>query len=59
MQVYIDDIIFVVTNLSLCEEFSKCMHSEYEMSIMAELNLFLGFQKVINGRNFHQPIKVN
>ncbi|RVW90299.1 Retrovirus-related Pol polyprotein from transposon RE2 [Vitis vinifera] len=25
-------------------EFSKCMHSEFEMSIMGELNLFLGLQ---------------
>ena len=26
------------------EEFSKCMHSEFEMSMMGELNFFLGLQ---------------
>ena len=33
-EVYVDDIIFGPTNVSLCEEFSKCMHSEFEMSMM-------------------------
>ena len=44
VQIYVDGIIFGVTNVSLCEEFSKCMHSEFEMSIMRELNFFLGLQ---------------
>nr|CAN64324.1 hypothetical protein VITISV_005640 [Vitis vinifera] len=44
IQIYVDDIIFGVTNVSLCEDFSKCMHSEFEMSIMGELNFFLGLQ---------------
>nr|CAN69069.1 hypothetical protein VITISV_007586 [Vitis vinifera] len=44
VQIYVDDIIFGVTNVSLCEEFSKCMHSEFEMSMMRELNFFLGLQ---------------
>ena len=44
VQIYVDDIIFRATNVSLCEEFSKCMHSEFEMSIMRELNFFLGLQ---------------
>ena len=34
VQIYIDDIIFGATNVSLCEEFSKCMHSEFEMIMM-------------------------
>ena len=37
-QIYVDDIIFGATNVSLCEEFSKCMHSEFEISMMEELN---------------------
>ena len=37
VQIYVDDIIFGTTNVSLCEEFSKCMHSEFEMSMMGEL----------------------
>ncbi|XP_075080559.1 uncharacterized protein LOC142166047 [Nicotiana tabacum] len=44
VQVYVDDIIFGATNDSLCEEFSKLMGSEFEMSMMGELNFFLGLQ---------------
>ena len=44
VQIYVDNIIFGATNVSLCEEFSKCMHSEFEMSMMGELNFFLGLQ---------------
>nr|CAN71245.1 hypothetical protein VITISV_011091 [Vitis vinifera] len=44
VQIYVDDIIFGATNVSLCEEFSKCMHSEFEMSMMGELNFFLGLK---------------
>ena len=44
VQIYIDDIIFFSTNVSFCEEFAKCMHSEFEMSMIGELNLFLGLQ---------------
>lgn len=28
VQIFVDDIIFGVTNVSLSEEFAKCMHSE-------------------------------
>lgn len=44
VQIYVDDIIFGATNDVLCEEFSECMHSEFEMSMMSELNFFLGLQ---------------
>ena len=44
VQIYFDDITFGTTNVSLCEEFSKCLHSEFEMSMMGELNFFLGLQ---------------
>ena len=44
VQIYVDDIIFGATNVSLCEEITKCMHSEFEMSMMGELNFFLGLQ---------------
>ena len=44
VQIYVDDIIFGATNGSLCEEFAKSMHSEFEMSMMGELNFFLGLQ---------------
>ena len=34
VQIYVDYIIFGAINVSLCEKFSKCMHSEFEMSMM-------------------------
>ena len=44
VQVYVDDIIFGSTNESLCEQFVKAMQGEFEMSMMGELNYFLGLQ---------------
>jgi hypothetical protein len=43
-QIYVDDIIFGSTNKSTCEEFSRIMIQKIEMSMMGELNYFLGFQ---------------
>jgi hypothetical protein len=43
-QIYIDDIIFGSTNQKSCEEFSRVMMQTFEMSMMGELNYFLGFQ---------------
>ena len=44
VQIYVDDIIFSVTNESLCQEFYKAMQGEFEMSMMGELTFFLGLQ---------------
>ncbi|XP_019168608.1 PREDICTED: uncharacterized protein LOC109164530, partial [Ipomoea nil] len=44
VQIYVDDIIFGSTNNSLCEKFSKLMQNKFEMSMMGELNYFLGLQ---------------
>ena len=44
VQIYVDDIIFGATNESFCEEFAKLMQGEFEMSLMGELNYFLGLQ---------------
>jgi len=44
VQIYVDDIIFGSTNDSLCKEFSQDMQNEFEMSMMGELNFFLGLQ---------------
>ena len=44
IQIYVDDIIFGATNELLCEEFSKCMKSEFEMSMMEKLKFFLRLQ---------------
>jgi hypothetical protein len=43
-QIYVDDIIFGATLDSLAHEFSKEMMQEFEMSMMGELNYFLGLQ---------------
>jgi len=42
VQIYVDDIIFGATEETLCKEFSCCMQKEFEMSMMGELNFFLG-----------------
>ena len=45
VQIYVDDIIFGASNVSICEKFVTSMHSEFEMiSMMGEFNFFLGFQ---------------
>ncbi|GJR11630.1 retrovirus-related pol polyprotein from transposon TNT 1-94 [Tanacetum coccineum] len=44
VQIYVDDIIFGSTCQDMCDEFVKIMHGEFEMSMMGELNFFLGLQ---------------
>ncbi|GJZ53277.1 retrovirus-related pol polyprotein from transposon TNT 1-94 [Tanacetum coccineum] len=44
IQIYVDDIIFGLTCQDTCDEFGKIMHDELEMSMMGELNFFLGLQ---------------
>ncbi|GJQ96316.1 retrovirus-related pol polyprotein from transposon TNT 1-94 [Tanacetum coccineum] len=44
VQIYVDDIIFGSTCQDMCDEFAKIMHDEFEMSMMDELNFFLGLQ---------------
>ncbi|GJS90380.1 retrovirus-related pol polyprotein from transposon TNT 1-94 [Tanacetum coccineum] len=44
VQIYVDDIIFGSTCPDMCDEFAKIMHDEFEMSMMGELNFFLGLQ---------------
>ena len=42
VQIYVDDIIFGATNELLCKEFANLMSAEFEISMMGELNIFLG-----------------
>ncbi|XP_072072112.1 uncharacterized protein [Arachis hypogaea] len=42
--VYVDDIIFGSANEDLCADFAKLMTNEFDMSMMGELNFFLGLQ---------------
>ncbi|GKE87456.1 retrovirus-related pol polyprotein from transposon TNT 1-94 [Tanacetum coccineum] len=44
VQIYVDDIIFGSTCQDLCDEFAKIMYHEFEISMMGELNFFLGLQ---------------
>jgi len=44
VQVYVDDIIFGSNNEELCETFVEIMKSEFQMSVMGELNYFLDLQ---------------
>ncbi|GKA19835.1 retrovirus-related pol polyprotein from transposon TNT 1-94 [Tanacetum coccineum] len=44
VQIYVDDIIFGLTCQDMCDDFAKIMHDEFEMSMMGELNFFLGQQ---------------
>ena len=58
VQVYVDDIIFGSSNIYLVKKFSKLMHGEFEMSMMGELNYFLGLQiKKINEGTFVRQTK--
>nr|GEV63487.1 retrovirus-related Pol polyprotein from transposon TNT 1-94 [Tanacetum cinerariifolium] len=44
IQIYVDDIIFGSTYQDTCDEFAKIMHDEFEMSMMGELEFFIGVQ---------------
>ena len=56
VQVYVHAIIFGGTNDSLGVEFAQLMNSEFEMSMMGELNFFLGLQikQTSVGTSIHQ-----
>ncbi|WVZ70368.1 hypothetical protein U9M48_019042 [Paspalum notatum var. saurae] len=44
VQIYVDDIIFGGSSHALCSKFSEQMSREFEMSMMGELQFFLGLQ---------------
>ncbi|XP_072146346.1 uncharacterized protein [Setaria viridis] len=44
VQIYVDDIIFGGSSHALVKKFADVMSKEFEMSMMGELNFFLGFQ---------------
>nr|GEV79048.1 copia protein [Tanacetum cinerariifolium] len=56
VQIYVDDNIFGFTNQNLCDDFAKIMQDEFEMSMMKELNFFLGLQikQIEDGIFFNQ-----
>ncbi|GJU26989.1 retrovirus-related pol polyprotein from transposon TNT 1-94 [Tanacetum coccineum] len=44
VQIYVNNIIFGSTCQEMCDDFAKIMDDEFEMSMMGELNFFLGLQ---------------
>nr|GEW59989.1 retrovirus-related Pol polyprotein from transposon TNT 1-94 [Tanacetum cinerariifolium] len=44
VQIYVDDIIFGLTNKDLCKAFEKLMKNKFQMSSIGELTFFLGLQ---------------
>ncbi|GKB08482.1 retrovirus-related pol polyprotein from transposon TNT 1-94 [Tanacetum coccineum] len=43
-EIYVDDIIFGSMCQNLCDDLTKIMHDEFEMSMMGDLKFFLGLQ---------------
>ncbi|GJS70972.1 retrovirus-related pol polyprotein from transposon TNT 1-94 [Tanacetum coccineum] len=56
VHIYVDNIIFGSTCQELCDDFAKIMHDEFVMSMMGELNFFLGLEieKMEDGIFFNQ-----
>ena len=44
VQIYVDDKKIGSTNASLCQEFSKTMQAEFEITMMEKLKFFMGIQ---------------
>ena len=56
VQIYVDDIIFGGSSHALVSSFAEQMSSEFEMSMMGELQFFLGLQikQMPEGNFIHQ-----
>ena len=50
VEVYVDDIIFGSDDEKTSKDFARRMQQEFEMSLMGELNFFLGLQIVHSKR---------
>jgi hypothetical protein len=55
VQVYMNDIFFCGSSNSLVARFAEDMCREFEMSMMGELQFFLGLNQAIKGRNICAP----
>ncbi|GJU52441.1 retrovirus-related pol polyprotein from transposon TNT 1-94, partial [Tanacetum coccineum] len=44
VQIYVDDIIFALTNTAMCNEFANQMTNKFKMSMMGQMSFFLGLQ---------------
>ena len=52
MEVYVYDIIFRTDDEKMSNDFARRMQQEFEMSLLGELNLFLGLQIIQSKRGF-------
>jgi hypothetical protein len=52
VEVYLDDIIFGSDDEKMSKEFARRMQQEFEMSLLGELNFFLGLQIIQFKREF-------
>jgi hypothetical protein len=50
VEVYVDDIIFGSDDEKMSKEFARRMQQEFEMSLIGELNFFLGLQIILPRR---------
>ena len=50
VEVYVDDIIFGSDDEKMSKYFASRIRQEFEMSLLGELNFFLGFQIVQSKR---------
>ncbi|GKC15824.1 retrovirus-related pol polyprotein from transposon TNT 1-94 [Tanacetum coccineum] len=50
VQIYVDDIIFALTDPTDCDHFSTKMSSKFQMSMMGQISFFLGLQISQNPR---------
>ncbi|GJS20416.1 retrovirus-related pol polyprotein from transposon TNT 1-94 [Tanacetum coccineum] len=44
VQIYVDDIIFAITNTAMCNEFANQMTTKFKMSMIRKMSFFLGLQ---------------
>ena len=60
VEVYVDDIIFGSDDEKMSKDFSRRMQREFEMSLLGQLDFFLGLQIVlsIKGSVIHQSTYV-
>ena len=61
VEVYVDDIIFGSDDEEMSKEFARLMQQEFEMSMLGELNFFLGLQIIQSndGIFIHQSKYIN
>ena len=50
VEVYVDDIIFGSDDGKMSKDFARIMHQKFEMSLLGEMNFFLGLQ-IVQSKN--------